>query len=75
MWLVWSVSVLVKGTLRDAFVGVLYFGVRMSVLVSVTGRTLWWTWAVLWEEEFLVLMLALEKEEFLGGTLVLEEGE
>ena len=61
--MVWSVSVLVKGTLRDVLVGVLYFGVRMSVLVNVTGRTLWWTWAVLWEEEFLVLMLVLEEEK------------
>ena len=52
------------GMLRDALVGVLYFGVRTLVLVSVMGRTLWL--AVLWEEEFLGLMLALEKEEFLG---------
>ena len=61
------------GMLRDALVGVLYFGVRTFVLVSVMGRTLWL--AVLWEEEFLGLMLALEKEEFLGWTWVLEEGK
>ena len=71
--MVWTVSVLAMGMLRDALVGVLYFGVRTLVLVNVMGRTLWL--AVLWEEEFLGLMLALEKEEFLGWTWVLEEGK
>ena len=66
-------SVLAMGRLRDVLVGVLYFGVRTLVLVNVMGRTLWL--AVLWEEEFLGLMLALEKEEFLGLMLALEKEE